>query len=152
MNPPFVSRTGNAFRVGALKERMWQRGFTLIEIMVVVVIIGILATIVAVKATDGYGKAQEAASRAAVKEVSHALELFKLAHSRYPDRLDELIFRPAYVEERAWKPLLPEVPLDGWQRSLAYHVPGTDGFSFDVVSLGEDGIASDDDLWNHARR
>jgi general secretion pathway protein G len=104
-----------------------MRGFTLIEIMVVGVIIGILSAVAAVVVIDRVGRAKVHATKAAIKQVATALGQFQLDQGRLPERLEDLRARPRYVEPGAR-------PQDG---SLTE--PPLDGRSYELVSLGADG-------------
>ncbi len=94
-------------------------------------------------------------TKAMIAQLSIALDLFKLEHSRYPERLDDLLARPAYVEATKWPPggYLKKAARDGWGREFIYRVPGTGGQPYDIVSLGADGREGGEgeagDLWNH---
>jgi general secretion pathway protein G len=131
---------------------MRERGFTLIEMMVVIVIIGLLATLVAMHSSNSTERARQEITRATVSSVNDAVARFEMDHRRLPSRLEELVFRPDDIEAHAWRPYLNERAKDGWGRALDYRVPGSDGFRYDVISLGADGVESADDIWNHARR
>lgn len=130
-------------------------GFTLVEMMVVIVIIGILATVLITQIAGKDDRAKVEATRALLSQVSNALVLFKLDHNRYPDRLDDLVTIPPYANPRNWPPggYLKAAPRDAWGREFVYRVPGTKGQPFDVISLGEDGREGGEgyaqDLWNH---
>ena len=131
-------------------------GFTLIELMVVIVILGLLTVTLIV----GYGgkgeEARQKLTRPLLKQVSDQISMFRIDHSQYPEHLNDLVFRPTYVDAEGWNPYLTERPLDGWDNELVFQVPGQDGFPFDVVSYGADGQPGgegfDEDLWSHARR
>ena len=108
-----------------------KKGLTLIEIMVVVVILGIIAAVVA--ANVG-GKPDDARAKLTVtqlKVLRGELDLFRADHHRLPERLEDLVHRPAYIDPRAW-------PIDGWQRPYEYRVPGSRA-SFEIISRGADG-------------
>ena len=118
-------------------------GFTLVEIMVVVVILGIVATVVAANVGGKPSKAKAELTKAAISKLKGEVELYKADKSRYPESLQELV--PKYMDE---------VPKDGWDRPFIYRPQGTRG-AFDIVSLGEDGLPGGDgvntDLWSHTR-
>jgi general secretion pathway protein G len=125
-----------------------RNGLTLIEIMVVVVILGILAAVVAVNIGEKCEQSKEKVTTAHLKMLKQDVELFKVDHNRYPDRLEDLVHRPASIESKNWHAYRDEVPTDGWSRPYLYRMPGLRG-RFDIVSLGMDGKESDDDLWSH---
>lgn len=132
---------------------MKNDGFTLIEMMVVVVILGMVAAVVV---TNLGGRTSDAAVRLTKVDLARLkaqVELFKADHRRYPERLEDLVVRPAWIDAKDWHEYREEPPLDGWKRPYAYRVPGTRG-RFDIVSWGEDGREGgegvDADLWSHA--
>jgi general secretion pathway protein G len=125
----------------AFASRRRDGGFTLVEMMVVIVIIGILATVVIVNVSGHADKAKVNATQAILKTVGNQIEIFKLNHNRYPDNVNDLFMQPSYVEPRSWPPggYVTEPPVDGWGRPFMYRVPGSNGSPFDLYSLGEDG-------------
>lgn len=89
-----------------------------------------------------------------LKEVGGQLEMFMLNHDRYADRLADLVKMPAYVDPDSWPKggYLTDQPLDGWGQELVYKVPGTNGRTFDLFSVGTDARGSKDPstyLWYH---
>jgi general secretion pathway protein G len=130
-------------------------GFTLVEMMVVIVIIGILAAVLVTQISGRADKAKVEATKAMISQVAGALDMFKLDHNRYPDRLEDLLTPPAYVEPKKWPPggYLKKYPRDGWDKDFVYRVPGTRGQPYDVISFGEDmregGEGYAEDIWNH---
>jgi general secretion pathway protein G len=134
-----------------------SKGFTLVEMLVVVLLIGLLAAVVAVNVTGPIGPSRATATVARIKQLKTALELFKLHHRRYPESLGDLAARPPYADPNQWPAggYLEEVPRDGWGREFVYRVPGARGAPFDVVSWGEDGQPEGTgpaaDLWSHPR-
>lgn len=118
------------------------RGFTLIELMVVLAIIGVLAALIV---PNVLGRADEARVTAARTDVGHlmqALKLYRLDNQRYPSNeqgLQALIARPTAEPVPAnWKPYLEKLPRDPWGRPYQYLNPGLKG-EVDVLSLGADG-------------
>jgi general secretion pathway protein G len=118
-----------------------EKGFTLVEMMVVIVIIGILATIVIVNVSGKADVAKVKATEAILKQVAGQIEMFKLTHNRYPDKLMDLVLQPAYVDPKDWPRggYLTDPPVDGWNRELIYRPQGSNNMPFDLLSLGEDG-------------
>jgi general secretion pathway protein G len=118
------------------------RGFTLIELMVVLAIIGVLAALIV---PNVLGRADEARVTAARTDVGHlmqALKLYRLDNQRYPSNeqgLQALVARPSADPVPAnWKPYLEKLPRDPWGRPYQYLNPGLKG-EVDVLSLGADG-------------
>ena len=117
-----------------------RRGFTLVEMMVVIVIIGILATVVIVNISGKADKARVEATNSLLKTLGGQMEMFKLDHNRYPENLNDLYRQPSYVDPKKWPPggYITEPPLDGWGHEFLLRFPGPDNSPFDIVSLGED--------------
>ena len=136
--------------------RRRNAGFTLIEMMVVVVIIGILATVVIAAVWGRDQPARQTVTRALAKELAAQVSMFRLDHGRFPAGLEDLVFRPEDVDPDRWSPYIDELSTDGWGRAFIYNVPGSDAFPFDIGSYGADGQPGgegfDADVWNHARR
>jgi general secretion pathway protein G len=118
-----------------------EQGFTLIEIMVVVVILGILAALVVPKVLDRPDQARATAARQDVAGLMQALKLYRLDHGSYPSMaqgLKVLVERPADVSANDWRAYLERLPNDPWGRPYNYLNPGANG-EVDVFSLGADG-------------
>ena len=136
-------------------KRRREEGFTLVEMMVVIVIIGVIASIAIQQYVSHAARAKRDASQAILAEVSQAIDLFKLRHNRFPAELRDLVRQPAYVDPTDWPGggYLKRFPKDAWKNEFVYREPGTGGQPFDLISLGEDGReggeALDKDLWNH---
>ena len=135
-----------------------QSGFTLIEIMVVVVIIGLLAAIVVPNLIGNIDTASVARSRQDVRGVETALNLYRLDNFRYPSTnqgLQALVSNPGIAAAPNWKSggYLRSVPLDPWSNAYQYLNPGQRS-EFDVFSYGADGqeggegINTDIGNWN----
>ena len=118
-----------------------QRGFTLLELLVVMVIIGLLAGYVGPKYFSQIGKSEVKAARAQIDALEKALDQYRLDVGRYPtseNGLAALMKRPA--SENRWQGpyLRKEVPVDPWGQPYQYAQPGEHG-EFDIISLGKDG-------------
>ena len=117
-------------------------GFTLIEIMVVVVILGILAALIAPNVINRIDDAQAAKVKQDLRAIESALKLYRLDHFRYPNSsegLDALVTPPQDSTQK-WPEggYLDRKPKDAWDRPYLYEQPGKQG-EFDVYSLGRDG-------------
>ena len=126
-----------------LKGRGGRRGFTLLELLVVVVIIGLLVAYVGPKYFGQIGKSETVAARAQIEAFEKALDTFRLDVGRYPsadEGLRALTMRPESASN-AWNgPYLKKgIPPDPWGRPYIYRVPGTRGNDYDIISLGKDG-------------
>jgi general secretion pathway protein G len=119
-----------------------QKGFSLIEIMVVVVILGILASIVVPKIISRPDEARAVKAKQDVLSIQNALDLYKLDNGFYPSTdqgLMALVEKPgSSPEPRDWKQYLKSLPKDPWGRDYLYLNPGEHG-DVDVFTLGADG-------------
>lgn len=119
-------------------------GFTLVEIMVVVVIIGILAVLIVPRVVGRSDDARIAAAKHDVAALMQSLKLYRLDNGRYPTNeqgLQALVAKPqASPAPTNWRPYLDKLPKDPWGNSYQYLNPGVHG-EIDVFSLGADGQA-----------
>jgi general secretion pathway protein G len=125
----------------SLRQRV-QAGFTLIELMVVLVIIGVLAALIVPNVLDRADDARATAARTDVINLMQALKLYRLDNQRYPSAeqgLQALVTKPtAGAIPPNWKPYLEKLPNDPWGRPYQYLNPGVKG-EIDVMSFGADG-------------
>ncbi|MDH3900189.1 MAG: type II secretion system major pseudopilin GspG [Gammaproteobacteria bacterium] len=129
-----------------------QQGFTLIEVMVVVVILGILAAILVPKVMDRPDQARITKARQDIRALEAALNLYRLDNFVYPSTdqgLEALIEEPSSPEPPSWKSggYLDRMPQDPWKQPYQYLSPGSHG-AIDIYSLGPDQQPSDDDIGN----
>ncbi len=118
-----------------------QSGFTLIEIMVVVIIISILSALVAPQFFSKLDQAKEIAVQNDLKAIETQMEMYKLDNYNFPNTGEGIKALVSNTGKRTWRgPYLKEAPLDPWDNEYQYQFPGTknpDGF--DIWSLGADG-------------
>ncbi len=130
------------FKRHASPGALIARGFTLIELMVVLVIIGVLAALIVPNVLDRTDDARATAARTDVANIMQALKLYKLDNQRFPTAeqgLQSLIVKPAANPVPPnWKPYLEKLPNDPWGRAYQYLNPGVKA-EVDVMSLGADG-------------
>jgi general secretion pathway protein G len=128
------------------KRREEQRcrregGFTLIEILLVVVIIGMLATIAAINVPKYLGQGREGKAKADVSAITTALHAYNMIEGKYPTSLGALT--------EGNDPFLQTLPKDPWGRDYQFSASSSrKGLRFEVYSLGDDGVASGDDIGN----
>ena len=126
-------------------------GFTLIEIIVVVVIIGLLAAVIAPNVFQQVDDARSKKTLSDIRAIESALNLYRLDNFNYPSTeqgIQAWVSQPSgSPEARNWKKggYLPRLPVDPWGNEYQYLVPGSSGGSFDLYSLGADGKVGGDD-------
>jgi general secretion pathway protein G len=129
-------------KTSAPPPRTGLRGFTLLELLVVMVILGLLAGYVAPKYFAQVGKSETKAARAQIEALEKSFDMYRLDTGHYPSTeqgLQALVVRPP--NEPKWNgPYLKKaVPMDPWGRPYMYKFPSEHGIDYDIVSLGKDG-------------
>ncbi len=123
-----------------------QHGFTLIELMIVIVILGLLVGLVGPRMVGKVGGARQKTAQAQIEMLATACDTFRLDMSRFPETLEDLILNPG--EEKKWDgPYLrkSEIPLDPWDHAYEYRAPGEEGRDYDIISYGADGTEGGDE-------
>jgi general secretion pathway protein G len=130
------------------KTHMVARGFTLVELLLVLVILAVLAMVVVPKFTGRSEQARQTAARSDVTNIATALDSFEVDCGRYPASLDELMRQPANAQN--WHgPYLNKLPIDPWGNPYVYRYPGTRSpVGYDLFSMGQDGREGNDDIAN----
>lgn len=130
--------------VPRISRRIRNAGFTLIELMVVLVIIGVLAALIVPNVLDRADDARSTAAKTDIANLVQALKLYKLDNQRFPTAeqgLQALVAKPSAGPTAAnWRPYLDKLPNDPWGRPYQYLNPGIKG-EVDVMSFGADGQA-----------
>lgn len=123
-------------RIQAQRSAARRRGFTLVELMVVIAIIGLLAAVVTVNVMNQMGEARRTKAAADMESISNALKLFKVNMGYYPQQLQDLWQAPANAGRR-WKgPYLEEYPpRDPWDQEYQYQIVGNE---YEIISYGAD--------------
>jgi general secretion pathway protein G len=121
-----------------------QRGFTLIEIMVVVVILAVLGALVVPNILDKVDQARVTRAQSDIRAIQTAMDLYRLDNFKYPTTeqgLLALVKQPMDPAITHYPPhgYLPSIPIDPWRNPYIYASPGTDGRDYDITSYGKDG-------------
>jgi general secretion pathway protein G len=135
-----------------------ERGFTLIEIMVVVIIIGLLAAVIVPSVMRRVDDAKVAKAKEDIQSLETALQMYYIDNSKYPTTeqgLTALVQQPSDPAIKNWKaPYIERISKDPWGSDYQYVFPGTHGKAYDLFSLGADGqpggegINADIGNWN----
>lgn len=126
-------------------RRSTENGFTLVELMVVIVILALLSVIVAVNVLPQLSRAKSEAARIDITNIDQALELYRLNNLNYPSTADGLgalvAAPPSLVDPSRYQPggYIKKLPKDPWGRAYKYEFPGKRA-AYDIYSFGADGV------------
>jgi len=113
-----------------------QQGFTLLEIMVVLVIIGVMAAMIAPRFVERADEAKVGTTKVQMSNIAQALKLYRLQHGSYPESLNTLV-----TPGKSGKRYMDALPKDAWGNEFIYLSKGVHGGDFDIMSYGADGQA-----------
>lgn len=122
-----------------------RNGFSLVELMVVIFIIGLLATVVLINVLPSQDKAMSVKARSDIATLEQAMDMYRLDMATYPNQAEGIaaLKSPpaglALPQNYRSGGYVKDVPLDPWGRPYQYQVPGRDGKPFEIFSLGADG-------------
>ncbi len=121
----------------SIQFNRFRRGFTLVELMVVIVIVGVMATVVTVSVTDYLVTAKQNVARSEIATIKNGLSLFFLENDRYPSNDEGLAVLKKKTKQHASGILANDLK-DPWGNEYIYVYPGING-TYDIVSYGADG-------------
>lgn len=136
-------KTGIGETIMKNMQRWSTKGFTLLELLVVLVVLGLLAGIVAPRYFNQLGKSEAKVARAQIEGLVKALDIYRLEIGHYPSTeqgLQALVVAPSEITKWDGPYLQKKVPMDPWGRQYVYRSPGENG-DYDLLSLGKDGQA-----------
>lgn len=126
-----------------------NKGFTLLEVMVVVVIIAIMAAAIGPSLLGNIEKASISRAGTDIKSIGQMLELYKAENYAFPTTdqgLEALVSKPSGdPTPKNWRQYMKKTPIDPWENPYKYLSPGSHG-DIDIYSFGPDGIQSEDDI------
>lgn len=135
-------------RAGQPRDRVFrgsrtrQHGFSLIEIMVVLVIIGLLASVVTINVRGYLVKARQETARMEIATLKQAVDTFESLHGQFPTNAEGLDILTT-TSDKMPEPLIDQVPVDPWGRPYQYSYPGQRG-GYDIICYGADGTQGGD--------
>lgn len=129
------------------EEKNNEAGFTLVEVMVTMVILGLLTVGVVINVVPVLGKAKVQSAQINISSLSTALEQYRLDMGIYPETLEELHRQSSGDNDARYRAggYIASVPLDPWQNDFQYIYPGEHG-AYDLLSLGADGEEGGEDM------
>ena len=130
-----------------MKRKTTEAGFSLMELLVVMTILGLLAGVVAVSLTGRVDKEKQRTAKLQIANFEEALDMFHLDVGRYPtteEGLLALVEKPASVDNWGGRYLKKDIPKDPWRNDYVYRSPGEESRDYDIMSYGMDGAPGGD--------
>jgi general secretion pathway protein G len=130
-----------------MKRKTAEAGFSLMELLVVMTILGLLAGVVAVSLTGRVDKEKRRTAKLQIANFEEALDMFHLDVGRYPtteEGLAALIEKPSGVDNWGGRYLKKDLPRDPWKKEYIYKSPGDNDRPYDIMSYGMDGAPGGD--------
>jgi general secretion pathway protein G len=127
------------------RNRRRNAGFTLMELMIVLVIIGVLAAAVTPALVARAEKAKITRAKADIVNIANQVKMFKADNSKYPETLEDLVTKPSYAKEWPQGGYLEKLENDPWGNPYVLRVPGDNSREYDVISYGADGTQGGED-------
>lgn len=124
------------------RHRRTARAFTILEVMIVLIIIGLIGSIVAFNVVGAAEKARKQQTEASMKTIQAALKMYNGQYGTYPQGIGVGGINVLVTENLIEADNLS----DGWGRDFEYYSPSASGADYELVSLGKDGVESDDDI------
>ena len=121
-----------------------RSAFTLMELMIVLVIIGVLAAAVVPGLVNRAEKAKVARAKADISNIATQVKMFKADNSRYPESLNDLTTKPSYAKDWPEGGYIEKLSQDPWDNDYILRVPGDNGKDYDVISYGADNTQGGD--------
>ena len=124
------------------RDKRKKNGFTLIELMVVIVIIGLLGTVVMLNVLPAQDQAMRTKAQADIAQLENAMEQYRIDNFAYPNAIEALKTPPAGLAQAdRYRPggYVRDIPEDPWGNAYQIRVPASDGAPFEIYSLGADG-------------
>ncbi len=138
------------------RRKRVRNGFTMVELMAMLIIIGLLATVVVTKVSSQIDKARKITTQANLKILHAAVNLFRTDTGHYPSEdmgLLDLVVQPADIPEGRWQTggylETTDLPIDGWGNEFVFQLYPESGKQFVIISFGSDGEeGTEDDLYS----
>lgn len=125
--------------VFAERRRLAQPGFSFIELVVAIMILGVIIGVGVPAYMAWVERAKVRATKTSLMTIKGQVDLYQMEFNKYPTKLIDLVEKPKGEAAKGWKPFLPKLPKDGWNRDFYYRVTSGKKHPYDLYSYGADG-------------